>query len=155
MSRTRGLRAVVAMATVAGAVLVAPRADAGSYLFDAHIDGCPNGGNFTPTSFHWNDMGEVSFTHVTDNGSATLLSLAQDRRDLGSAVLHQTIQGTAQITLVMEKVHVEAVREEGGSNGPEETIVLRFNKLTYTFQPLLPNSGTKNGPAVTYVWTRR
>jgi type VI protein secretion system component Hcp len=154
MSGTRGMRVVVAMATVAGAVLVAPLVDAGSYLFDAHIDGCPNGGNFTPTSFHWNDFGEVSFTHVTDNGSAALLGLAQTKRDLGNAVLHQTIQGTAQVTLVMNNVHIESVHEEGGSNGPEETIVLRFNQLTYTFQPLLPNSGTKNGPAVTFTWKR-
>jgi type VI protein secretion system component Hcp len=154
MSGTRALRAILAVATVAGAVLVAPLADAGSYLFDAHIDGCPNGGNFTPTSFHWNDMGEVSFTHVTDNGSAALLSLAQDKRDIGNAVLHQTIQGTAQVTLVMNGVHIEAVREEGGGNGPEETIVLRFRQLTYTFQPLLPGTGTKNGPAVTFTWKR-
>jgi len=152
MSATRGVRAVLAMATVAGAVLVAPRANAGSYVLDAHIDGCPNGGNYTPTSFHW-DKGEVSFTHTTDNSTAGLMALAQDHRELGNAVLHQTLSGTATITLAMSGVHIEGVHEEGGSNGPEETIVLQFRQVTYTFQPLLPN-GQKNGPPVSYTWKR-
>jgi type VI protein secretion system component Hcp len=154
MSGTRGVRAVVALATVAGAVLVAPRANAGSYGLDAHIDGCPNGGNYTPTSFHWIDMGEVQFTHTTDNSTAALMHLADSHQEVGNAVLHQTLNGTATITLAMSGVHIEAVREEGGSNGPEETIVLRFRQVTYTFQPLLPN-GLKNGPPVTFTWGRR
>jgi type VI protein secretion system component Hcp len=154
MSGTRGVRAVVALATVAGAVLVAPRANAGSFVLDAHIDGCPNGGNFTPSSFHWIDMGEVQFTHVTDNSTAVLMHLADSHQEVGNAVLHQTLNGTATITLTMGGVHIEAVHEEGGSNGPEETIVLRFRQVTYTFQPLLPN-GLKNGPPVTFTWQRR
>ena len=153
MSGTRGLRAVVGLATVAGAVLVAPVASAGSYALDVHIDGCPNGGNYQPTSFHWTELGEVSFTHTTDNSTAALFSFAQDHRELGNAVLHQTLQGTATITLAMSGVHIETVHEEGGSNGPEETVELRFRQVTYTFQPLLPN-GQKAGPPVSFTWKR-
>jgi type VI protein secretion system component Hcp len=153
MSGTRGLRAVLALGTVAGAMLVAPGASAGSYSLDVHVDGCPNGGNYTPTYFHWTDLGEVTFTHSTDNTTATLSTFSVDHRELGNAVLHQTLNGTATITLAMSGVHIEAVHEEGGGNGPEETVVLRFRQVTYTFQPLLPN-GQKNGPPVTFTWRR-
>lgn len=153
MSGTRGLRAVVALATVAGAVLMAPAASAGNYALDVHIDGCPNGGNYTPTSFHWGEMGSVSFTHATDNTTAALFGFAQDHREVGNAVLHQTLMGTAAITLTMSGVHIESVHEEGGSNGPEETVELRFRQVTYTFQPLQPN-GQKAGPPVTFTWKR-
>lgn len=73
MSGTRGVRAIVAMAT-------ARRPH--RWL--------PERGHYMPTSFHWTDMGEV----------------------------------------------------HSPSNGPEETVVLRFRQSTNTFQQLLPNGRT-------------
>lgn len=151
MRTTRVVRTVAALATVAGAMAVAPEANAGSYALDVHIDGCPNGGNYGPTGFHWTDPFEVTFTHTTDNTTAALMGFARDHRELGNAVLHQTLNGTATITLAMGGVHIQDVHEEGGSNGPEETVVLRFRQVTYTFQALLPN-GQKAGPPVSFTW---
>ena len=151
------LRAFAAVATVAGAVLVAPVADAaGPYALDAHVDGIAGGGNYTPIRFNWNEPGEITFTHYTDSSSVALLTAAQSRQDVGTAVIHETLQGTQVVTLQLSGVHVEAVHEEGNvndPNGPAETVVLRFRKLTFTFQPVLPN-GQKAGPPVTYTWQR-
>ena len=156
MGMARAFRAIAALATVTGAVLVAPTADAaGPYAVDAHVDNIP-GGNYTPTKFTWNDLGEVTFTHYTDTSSVALMAAAQSHNEIGTAVVHETLQGTQVVTLQMSGVHVEAVHEEGSvndPNGPAETVVLRFRKIVYTFQPVLPN-GQKNGPPVSFTWTR-
>jgi hypothetical protein len=154
MSGTRGLRAVLALATVAGAVLVAPRASAGNFGLDVHLDGIAGGGNYTASSFDWAEPFVVQFNHTTDTSTAALMTAAQDHRELGNAVLHQTLSGTATITLAMSGVHVEGVKEKGGNDGPVEVVELRFRQVVYTFQPLLPN-GQKAGPPVTFTWTRR
>ena len=46
---------------------------AGPYAIDAHVDGVPNGGNYSPASFNWTDPFEVTFTHTTDATSVALL----------------------------------------------------------------------------------
>jgi len=157
MGGTGALRGVAAAAMFVGAALVAPVADAaGPYAIDAHVDGIAGGGNYTPTRFNWTDPGEITFTHTTDSSTLALLTAAQSKQDVGNAVVHETLQGTQVITLQMFGVHVEAVHEEGNVNdpsGPSETVVLRFRRLTYTFQPVLPN-GQKAGPPVTYNWSR-
>ncbi len=157
MGGTRAFRAFAAMATVAGAVLVAPIADAaGPYALDAHVDGITGGGNYTPTKFTWNEPFEITFTHTVDTSTVALQAAAQGHQDLGTAVVHETLQGTQVVTLQMSGVHVEGVRAEGNvndANGPAETVVLRFRKVVYTYQPVLPN-GQKNGPPVTFTWTR-
>jgi type VI protein secretion system component Hcp len=134
-------------------MLVSPSAHAGSYGLDVHVDGIAGGGNYYPTTFHWMDPFEVTFNHTTDASTGPLMQAAMDHKELGNAVLHQTLLGSATITLAMSGVHVEAVHEEGGNNGPEETVVLRFRQVTYTFQALLPN-GQKSGPPVTITWKR-
>jgi type VI protein secretion system component Hcp len=144
----------VALATAAGAVLVAPPASALSYAVDVHVDGIPGGGNYQPTSFDWTEPFEVQFNHTTDSTTAALMAAAQDHRELGNAVLHQTLLGTATITLAMSGVHIEAVHEKGNIEGPVEIVELRFRTVTYTFQPLLPN-GQKAGPPVTFTWGRK
>jgi hypothetical protein len=144
----------LALATVAGAVLVAPGASAGSFALDVHMDGIAGGGNYTPSSFDWTEPFVVQFSHTTDTSTAALMAAAQDHRDLGNAVLHQTLLGTAAITLAMSGVHVEGVKEKGSSDGPVEVVELRFRSVVYTFQPLLPN-GQKAGPPVTFTWNRR
>ncbi len=157
MGGTRALRALAAAATVAGAVLVAPVADAaGPYAIDVHVDGIAGGGNYTPTRFNWNEPFEVTFTHTADASSVALLAAAQSHQDVGTAVLHETLQGTQVVTLQMSGVRVETVREGGDvndANGPSETVELRFRKIVFTFQPVLPN-GQKNGPPVSITWTR-
>jgi type VI protein secretion system component Hcp len=157
MGGTRALRVFAAASTVAGAVLVAPAADAaGPYAIDAHVDGIAGGGNYTPTRFSWNEPFEITFTHTTDSSSVALLAAAQSHQDVGTAELHETLQGTQVVTLQMSGVRVETVREEGNvndANGPSETVELRFRKIVFTFQPVLPN-GQKNGPPVTITWTR-
>lgn len=153
MSGTRGLRAVVALATVAGAALLAPTASAGSYALDVHVDGIAGGGNYIPSYFDWTEPFEIQFTHTTDPSTAALMAAAQDHHDVGNAVLHQTLLGTAAITLAMSGVHIEAVHEKGGNDGPVEIVELRFRSVTYTFQPLLAN-GQKAGPPVTFTWGR-
>ena len=157
MSGTRTLRAIAAAATVTGALLVAPVADAaGPYAIDAHVDGIAGGGNYTPARFSWNEPFEITFTHTTDASSVALLAAAQSHQDIGTAVLHETLQGTQVVTLQMSGVHIETVREEGNvndPNGPAETVELRFRKIVFTFQPVLPN-GQKNGPPVSITWTR-
>lgn len=154
MRTMRGLRAFAALATIAGGLFVALPAHAGSYGVDVHIDGIAGGGNYYPTDFHWTDPFEVTFNHTTDASTGPLMQAAMDHHELGNAVLHQTLLGTATITLNMSGVHVEAVHEEGGNGGPVETVVLRFRKVTYTFQALLPN-GQKSGPPVTVNWGDR
>ena len=77
------------------------------------------------------------------------MQLAESHAVVGTALLHQTLQGTATITLALSGVFVDAVHEDGDSDGPSETVVLKFTEITYTFQPLLPN-GLKNGPSVTF-----
>lgn len=149
MSGTRGLRAVVALATAAGAVLVAPGAHAGNFAVDVHVDGIAGGGNYTASSFEWLDPSAVRFDHTTDSSTGALQAAAQSHNELGNAVLHQTLMGTATITLAMQGVRVESVRERGDSNGPVESVELRFRSVTYTYQPLLPN-GQKAGPPVTF-----
>jgi hypothetical protein len=153
MSTMRGLKGVAALASVVGALLVAPVADAGTYAIDVHIDGIAGGGNYYPTYFHWTDPFQVTFNHTTDPSTGPLMQAAQDHHDLGNAVLHQTLSGTATITLAMTGVHIDGVHEEGGTNGPEETVALGFKQVTYTFQALLPN-GQKSGPPVTITWKR-
>jgi hypothetical protein len=169
MSGMRAFRAVAAVAAVGGALLVAPGAEAaGPYALDAHIDAPagpmsgpsigPGGFNYTPGSFRWNDPFEVSFTHITDSSSAALLTLAQPpRRDIPTAVVHETLNGTAVVTLAMSGVRVDVVHEEGSvnnPNGPEETVVLRFRNVTYTYQPVTA-TGQKNGPPVTITYSRQ
>jgi type VI protein secretion system component Hcp len=154
MSGTRGLRAILASAMVTGAVLVAPGANAGNFALDVHVDGIPNGGNYTAQGFDWVEPFVVQFTHTTDPSTGALMAAAQDHRELGNAVLHQTLSGTATITLAMSGVHVEAVHEKGASDGPVEVVDLRFRAVTYTYQPLTP-IGQKSGPPVTFTWTRR
>src|SRR5450631_177321 len=108
MGGTRALRAFAAAATVAGAVLVAPVADAaGPYAIDSHVDGIAGGGNYTPTSFRWSEPFEITFTHTTDASSVALLTAAQSHQDVGTAVIHETLQGTQVVTLQMSGVHVE------------------------------------------------
>jgi type VI protein secretion system component Hcp len=138
---------------VTGAVLVAPGASAGNFALDVHVDGIPNGGNYVPSSFDWTEPFVVQFTHTTDPSTGALMAAAQDHRELGNAVLHQTLSGTATITLAMSGVHVEAVHERGASDGPVEVVDLRFRQVTYTFQPLNP-IGQKSGPPVTFTWKR-
>ncbi len=162
----RAFRVVAAVAAVGGAVLAAPVAEAaGPYLIDAHIDApspgpgpaAPAGGfNYSPGSFRWNEQFEVSFTHITDGTSAALLGLAQGHRDIPTAVVHETLSGTAVITLAMSGVHVDVVHEEGSvnnPNGPEETVVLRFKSVIYTYQPVTA-TGQKNGPPVSITYSR-
>jgi type VI protein secretion system component Hcp len=139
------------VATVAGAVLVAPGANAGNFGLDVHLDGIAGGGNYSPSAFEWPEAFTVHFTHTTDPSTGALMAAAQEHRELGNAVLHQTLMGTATITLAMSGVHVEAVHEKGSSDGPVEVVELRFRQVTYTFQPLLPN-GQKSGPPVTFTW---
>ncbi len=170
MSGMRAFRAVAAVAAVGGALLVAPGAEAaGPYVLDAHIDAPagapgpsnpvpipPGGFNYSPGSFRWNEQFEVSFTHLTDGSSAALLSLVQSRRDIPTAVVHETLNGTAVVTLAMSGVHVDVVHEEGSVNnpsGPEETVVLRFRSVTYTYQPVTA-TGQKNGAPVSITYTR-
>jgi type VI protein secretion system component Hcp len=153
MSATRGLRAILASGMVTGAVLVAPGANAGNFALDVHVDGIANGGNYSPSSFDWPEPFVVSFTHTTDASTSALMAAAQEHRELGNAVLHQTLSGTATITLAMSGVHVEAVHEKGGSDGPVEQVELRFRAVTYTFQPLNP-IGQKSGPPVTFTWNQ-
>jgi hypothetical protein len=156
MSGMRALRAAAALATVGGTLLVAPTAEAGTYALSAHVDGVAGGGNYTPTSFHWSDEREITFSHITDASSVTLLGLAQSHQDVGNAIIQESMQvgttTTAVVTLQMYGVHIEAVREDGNANnpnGPEETVVLRFHKLVYTYQPVNPTNGKPAGAAVT------
>lgn len=153
MRTMRGPRGLAALATVAGALLVAPVANAGAYAEDVHIDGIQGGGNYYPTYFHWDEPFAVSFSHAPDPSTGALMQAAMGHREVGNAVLHQTLLGNAAITLQMSGVTVDAVKEEGGNNGPEETVVLRFRQVTYTFQALLPN-GQKSGAPVTVTWRR-
>jgi hypothetical protein len=116
----------------------------------------PGGVNYSPTSFRWNEQFEVAFTHLTDSTSAALLGLAQSHRDIGTAVVHETLNGTAVVTLAMTGVRVDVVHEEGSvnnPNGPEETVVLRFRSVTYTYQPVTA-TGQKNGAPVSITYSR-
>jgi hypothetical protein len=143
----RAFRAAFAAAAVSGVVLAAPAAEAaGPYAIDAHIDGPGSGFNYTPGSFRWNEQFEVSFTHLTDTTSAALLGLAKGHTDVPTAV----------VTLAMTGVRVDAVHEEGSvnnPNGPEETVVLRFRSVTYTYQQVTA-AGQKLGPPVTITFSR-
>jgi type VI protein secretion system component Hcp len=155
MSTARVLRAAAALATLAGAVLLAPPAEAAQFAIDVHVDGVAGGGNYAPKSFAWGEPFEVTFTHPTDASSVALMGLAREKRDIGNAVLHTTTSGVAVITLQMSGVHVESVREGDSSSAPdstpEETVVLRFRRVTYTFQPV--NAvGQRNGPPVSFTW---
>jgi hypothetical protein len=160
MNATRALRVLGAVTALGGAMLVAPDAGAaGPYAIDASIVSGGGGQTFqySPSSFHWNETFEVSFTHTTDSTSAALMALAQTpRRDLGSAIVHESLNGTAVITLAMSGVHVDFVHEDGSvnnSNGPEETVVLRFRSITYTYQPVTP-TGQRAGAPVSFTYTR-
>jgi hypothetical protein len=158
MSGMRAFKAVVAAAAVGGALLAAPQAQAaGPYAVDAHIDGPGAGYNYTPTSFRWNEQFEVAFTHITDSTSVALLGLAQQpKKDIGTAVVHETLNGTAVVTLAMTGVHVDVVHEEGSvnnPNGPEETVVLRFKSVTYTYQAVTA-TGQRLGAPVSITYTR-
>jgi hypothetical protein len=156
MNGMRVMRGIVGAAVVAGALVAAPRAAvAGGYGLDVHVDGVAGGGNYSPGGYHWgDDPFTLAFTHATDSSTAALQGLAQGHREVGTALLHVTIQGTATVTLQMSGVNVDSVKEEGDpNNGPLETVTLKFRKIVYTFQPLLPN-GQKNGPAVTFTWQR-
>jgi len=153
----RALKAIATLLTIVAALIVAPVAHAaGPYQLDAHVDGVASGGDYIPSLFRWADTFEVTFTHTPDSSTVDLMTLAQSHQVVGTATVHETLQGTATITLQMSGVHVEAVRESGDvndPNGPEETVVLRFTEVTYTFQPILPN-GQRNGPPVTFTWKR-
>jgi type VI protein secretion system component Hcp len=154
MANRGGLKKLVGMGAVLGALLVAPAtAYAGLFAIDAHVDGVTGGGNYTPTSFRWSAPFQVSFTHTTDNSTVDLMQLAQSHQVVGTATLNLTLLGTANITLQLSGVRIENVQEDGSSDGPAETVVLSFNEVTYTFQPLLPN-GQKNGPPVTFTRKR-
>ena len=151
------LKAIATLMTLVAALFVAPLAHAtGPYQIDAHVDGVASGGDYSPSLFHWADPFEMTFTHSPDSSTVELMQLAQSHQVVGTATVHETLQGTATITLQMSGVHVEAVRESGDVNdptGPEETVVLRFTQMTYTFQPILPN-GQRSGPSVTFTWKR-
>jgi hypothetical protein len=156
MSGMRGLKAIAGAVTLAGALFAAPHtAMAGAYGLDVHVDGVTGGGNYSPGGYHWGDDPFVlAFTHTTDASTAALQALAQGKQEVGTALLHVTLQGTATVTLQMSGVRVESVKEDGDpNNGPLETVTLRFRKVVYTFQPMLPN-GQKNGPPVTFTWNR-
>lgn len=151
--RVRAWRAVAAVGAMAAGLLFSPVADAATYGIDVHVDGVAGGGNYVPKSFAWSEPFLVSFTHPTDASSATLLALAHEHRELGNAVLHATTAGTAVVTLQMQGVRVEAVKESDNAaapdSTPEETVVLRFRRVTYTFQPV--NAfGQKSGPPVSF-----
>jgi hypothetical protein len=172
MSGMRAFRAVAVVAAVGGSLLAAPGAQAaGPYAIDAHVDAPatppgppppttapppPAGGfSYTPTSFRWNEPFEVTFTHLTDVNSAALMGLAQGHREVPTAIIHETLGQTAVVTLAMSNVRVEVVHEEGNvnnSNGPEETVVLRFRTVVYTYQPVTP-TGQKAGAPVTITYS--
>ncbi len=157
MNAMRALRTAAALATVGGALLVSPAAEAaGPYAIDAHVDGVAGGGNYAPSRFTWGEPFEITFTHTTDASTAALIALAQSHAEQPTAVVHETLQGTQVVTLAMSNVRVEVVREEGNvnnPNGPEETVVLRFKHLVYTYQPVTP-TGQKAGPPVTIKYDR-
>lgn len=157
MNGTRVARAVGALATVAGVFLVAPGAmAAGPYALDAHIDSVPNGGNYTPSSFNWTDPFEITFTHTTDATTVALIGFAQSHQDVGTAVVHETLNGTAVVTLQMSHVQIQVVHEEGNvnnPNGPQETVVLHYRQVVYTYQPVTP-TGQKAGPPVSITYSR-
>lgn len=157
MRGMRTLRFVAALATVGGAMLAAPEAGAaGPYAIDAHVDGVAAGGNYTPSAFRWSDTFELSFTHTTDASTVALMNLQQNRVEIPTATVHQTLNGTAVITLAMSGVRVESVREDGNVNtasGPDETVVLRFKKVVYTYQAVTP-TGQKLGAPVTLTFQR-
>jgi type VI protein secretion system component Hcp len=117
---------------------------------------------YTATSFHWIDAGAhepmftASFTHATDPSSVTLFALAANRQKC-TVIPTVTITevgsgGTGNtVTLTMTNVVLE-VREEGNGNGPEETVVLRFQGITYSYQSSPAGQGA--GPAYTTSFSR-
>lgn len=154
MTISPGFKALATLLMVAVALVVAPpTARAGSYATTIHIDTVAGGGNYLPLTFHWGGPFELHFTHTTDVSTADLMQLAQSHQNVGTATLELALLGTATITLAMSDVRIAAVQEDGGSDGPVETVVLSFRSVTYTFQPLLAN-GQKAGPPVTIVWQK-
>jgi hypothetical protein len=155
----RAFRAIGAVAAVGGALLIAPPAmAAGPYGIDASITAPSGALSYLPSSYQWgaSDPFEVTFTHTTDSTTGTLHGLVNGHTDLSSAVVHQTLNGKATVTLQMSKVRVDVVREAGNvnnANGPEETVVMHFRSLTYTFQPLSP-TGLPAGAPIVVTYTR-
>jgi hypothetical protein len=155
----RAFRAIGAVAAVGGALLIAPPAmAAGPYGIDASITAPSGVLSYLPSSFQWaaNDPFEVTFTHTTDTTTGTLHGFVQSHTNLSGAVVHETLNGKATVTLQMSNVRVDLVREGGNvnnANGPEETVVLHFRSVTYTFQPLSP-TGLPAGAPVVVTYTR-
>ncbi|HEY8038328.1 MAG TPA: hypothetical protein VIF15_00970 [Polyangiaceae bacterium] len=158
------IRALVAAGGVAGAMLVAPQADAASYNFDVAVDTVRLASASNQLkSFQWGDPNEVSFTRQVDQQSVSLLQLAASHKET-SATLHVTY-GNAQpppgpttptgpaviLTLQLSGVHV-FVHQEGSISStdalPNETVVLRAEKIVATYQTVTV-TGQRLGPPVT------
>ena len=88
------------------------------------------------------------------------LSDAESGQTFASAELQDVFLPftTSSVTVVdiqLTNITVEAARIDadinaaGSAGSPVEIVTLKFDSLTYTFQPYLPN-GQKNGPPVTF-----
>jgi hypothetical protein len=161
MSAMRSLRGIAVPAAFCGAlgsvVFAAPRAEAaGPYGVDAHIDGVP-GGTYTAAAFQFNaDAFEVTFTHTADASSVALMGLQKSRTEVATALVHETLNGTAVVTLQMSGVRVADVHEGGSvnnANGPEETVTLHVKQVIYTYQAVTP-TGQRLGAPVTITYQR-
>jgi type VI protein secretion system component Hcp len=120
-------------------------------------------GTYALRGFSWGDVNspivrgassEVIFTRQADKSSGAFAQLAKSRGQLPSADLTVNLSGPGgQLTTVqrfqMTNVVVQGIHETGSASStdaqPDESVRLRFQTLTYTYQPVNAD-GSKAGP---------
>jgi type VI protein secretion system component Hcp len=158
----RAIRTLVGGAILAGLCLATPPVGAASYQMSISIPGAGTG-VYALRGFSWGEgvspffhgaSSELVFTRVADKNSVALAQLAKTRSQLPSADLTVNVPGPGgQVTTVqrfqMTNVVVQGIRENGtaaSSDGqPDESVTLRYQTLTYTYQPVNAD-GSRAGP---------
>jgi type VI protein secretion system component Hcp len=159
-----------AAAALAAASLFTQPAGAAGYQMVIHIPGA-GASDYPLRGFSWGEEGavftkgapgELTFTRVADRYSPMLAQIAQRHGTVPSAELDVTVtyggRTTTVMKLVMGNVTVWGLRQSGSMLStdllPDETVILRFSTLAYTFQPTTAD-GSLSGPPSTVMFDFR
>ena len=162
-------RSVLATAVIALFALQPPPAHAqncsfnlptsqSSYGLSLSISGLSSSGLYSPACYSWGPSADstgqgvsrqLSATIPVDSTVATLMTAAQSGQLLPSAEFQQTLQGTVSVDILMTNVHIVSVRTSGAPDALLMTLNLKFDSVTFTYQPV-NTLGQRNGTPVTF-----
>lgn len=144
------------------------------------VAGVDGSGNYSASSYLWGESGghlagaspQISFSQslglqALENGNVVLelMKAVAAHQAAPTADVQVVCEGSQAVVFLdyhMVNAHFESITDRGldptiypqqpvVGTSPFESVTLRFKRLVYTWQPILPNC-QKNGPPVTYTW---